>query len=164
VETAAPTLLETILDLSRFHREHERFYAQAPLEQAVALQRWSRSLKALADRWQDVVPVERPLANRYAGCEDLNEKAAIDGAGIPRPGGLRPGRAARGSRRPSHRCRLSVLGVRADRPRGRPDRRLGRPRPRQRAAPARLPRPRRGAEGVREAVVNAAGTASGPAH
>ena len=79
---AAPRMLETIENLSRFHREHEKFYAQAPLEQAIALQRWSRSLKALADHWQQVDPIETPLQNPYAGCEDLNVKAAIDGNGI----------------------------------------------------------------------------------
>jgi hypothetical protein len=80
--TTAPSLLETIENLSRFHREHEQFYAQAPLEQAIKLQRWSRSLKALADHWQQVDPVETPLRNPYAGCEDLNVQAAIDGNGI----------------------------------------------------------------------------------
>jgi hypothetical protein len=80
--TTAPQLLDTIENLSRFHREHEKFYAQAPLEQAIALQRWTRSLKALADHWQQAEPVEAPLPNRYAGCEDLNVTAAIDGNGI----------------------------------------------------------------------------------
>jgi hypothetical protein len=80
--TTAPNLLDTIENLSRFHREHEKFYAQAPLEQAIALQRWTRSLKALADHWQQAEPVNAPLPNRYAGCEDLNVTAAIDGNGI----------------------------------------------------------------------------------
>lgn len=80
--TTAPQLLDTIENLSRFHREHEKFYAQAPLEQAISLQRWSRSLKALADHWQQAEPVDAPLPNRYAGCEDLNVTAAIDGNGI----------------------------------------------------------------------------------
>jgi hypothetical protein len=80
--TTAPALLETIENLSRFHREHERFYAQAPLEQAISLQRWTRSLKALADHWQLAEPVQAPLRNPYAGCEDLNVEAAIDGNGI----------------------------------------------------------------------------------
>jgi hypothetical protein len=80
--TTAQNLLDTIENLSRFHREHEKFYAQAPLEQAIALQRWTRSLKALADHWQQAEPVGAPLPNRYAGCEDLNVPAAIDGNGI----------------------------------------------------------------------------------
>ena len=227
--TTARNLLDTIENLSRFHREHEKFYAQAPLEQAIALQRWTRSLKALADHWQQAEPVEAPLPNRYAGCEDLNVPAAIDGNGIlflegegepaelsglkqelaasadrfaatgrwlteamesswataqallqhpqladllgerhriiandwqaaglnsldcpaaparrrsARTGRLHPGCAARRPRRPSHSHRLSVLDMRADRPRRRPDRRLGQARPRQRTPLAHLPRPR----------------------
>jgi len=46
--------LEAIENLSRFHRDHEKFYAQRPREQAVALQRHSRALSALADRWEHV--------------------------------------------------------------------------------------------------------------
>ena len=75
-------LAETMMNLSRYHREHEKFYAQAPLEQAIALQRWSRSLKALADRWQEAEPVKAPLPVRYTGCTDLNDKAAIETSGI----------------------------------------------------------------------------------
>ena len=33
-----PQLLETIDNLSRFHREHEKFYSQAPLQQAREIQ------------------------------------------------------------------------------------------------------------------------------
>lgn len=80
--TAAHGLLETISNLSHFHREHEKFYAQAPLEQAIGLQRWTRALEALADHWQGAEPSGTPLPNRYAGCDDLNATAAIDTAGI----------------------------------------------------------------------------------
>lgn len=82
MDQIAPKFLETVLNLSRFHREHEKFYAQEPLEQAVRLHRHSRSLKALADCWQTAQPVQPAFANRYAGCEDLNDKAAIGGSGI----------------------------------------------------------------------------------
>lgn len=82
MEAAASNLLQTILNLARFHREHEKFYARAPLEQALSLQRWSAAVQALADRWQAVEPVQKPPRNRYAGCEDLNAKAAIDVSGI----------------------------------------------------------------------------------
>ena len=82
MDQIAPKLLETILNLSRFHREHEKFYAQEPLEQAVRLHRHARSLKALADCWQTAQPVQPAFANRYAGCEDLNDKTAINGSGI----------------------------------------------------------------------------------
>lgn len=79
---AAPDLLDVILNLARFHREHEKFYARAPLEQALSLQRWSVVLQALADRWQAIDPLREPSRNRYAGCEDLNDTAAIDISGI----------------------------------------------------------------------------------
>jgi hypothetical protein len=46
--------LEMALNLSTYHREHEKFYAQNPLQQAMALQQASRVLLALADRWQGV--------------------------------------------------------------------------------------------------------------
>jgi hypothetical protein len=75
-------LLETILNLARYHREHESFYAQAPLEQAIVLQEKSRVLKALAERWATVAATDSPAANPYAGCEDLNETAAIRTSGV----------------------------------------------------------------------------------
>jgi hypothetical protein len=65
-------LLETIGNLAEFHREHEKFYAQAPLGQAQDVQAASRLLKALAARWSTVDPVERPAANPFAGARDLN--------------------------------------------------------------------------------------------
>ena len=49
-------LLEAILNLSRFHREHEKFYASSPREVAVRLQRHARTLHALADRWSSATP------------------------------------------------------------------------------------------------------------
>jgi hypothetical protein len=47
-------LLEAIGNLSRFHREHEKFYSQAPLRQAVEVQAASRALKSLAGQWSKV--------------------------------------------------------------------------------------------------------------
>jgi hypothetical protein len=75
-------MLDAILNLSRFHREHEKFYAQAPLRQAIALQEASKTLKTLAERWSSVDPDLAPVANRYAGCDDLNEPAAIQHDGV----------------------------------------------------------------------------------
>jgi hypothetical protein len=74
-------LLEAALNLSRFHREHERFYASSPLETALRLQRHARALQALADRWTTAVPSEHPAPSPYAGAEDLNSEAAtaLDG-------------------------------------------------------------------------------------
>jgi hypothetical protein len=87
--TATTTLFETMLNLSRYHREHEKFYAQAPLESAMTLQRASRTLKTLAERWSSIEPAEQPVRNPYAGCEDLNETAAIQQNGGPVHGGPR---------------------------------------------------------------------------
>jgi hypothetical protein len=67
-----PELLETIGNLTRFHREHEKFYSQAPLRTAAEVQASSRVLKALAARWSDASPAEHPAASPFAGAEDLN--------------------------------------------------------------------------------------------
>lgn len=79
----APTpLLDAVLNLAHFHREHERFYSSAPLETALRLQRHGRALAALADRWTTTTPAADPGRNPYEGAEDLNSEAAIalDGA------------------------------------------------------------------------------------
>jgi hypothetical protein len=75
-------LLQAILNLAHFHREHERFYSSSPLETALRLQRHARTLHALADRWSVVAPAERRAVNPYEGADDLNSEAAIalDGA------------------------------------------------------------------------------------
>jgi hypothetical protein len=75
-------LLDVILNLSRYHREHEKFYAQAPLQQAIGLQQASRVLKTLADRWSQVEPGNAKVGNPYLGCEDLNETATIQSSGV----------------------------------------------------------------------------------
>jgi len=76
------SLLEAIENLSRFHREHEKFYAQRPREQAVALQRHSRALCALADRWALVDAAPLDALNPYEGADDLNAPEAIQLDGI----------------------------------------------------------------------------------
>ncbi len=73
--------IEAILNLARFHRAHERFYARAPLERAVDLQRCSGTL-TLADRWAVAVPADGATGIRFAGCEDLNEPASIPSDGV----------------------------------------------------------------------------------
>jgi hypothetical protein len=77
----ADPLLEAIENLSRFHREHEKFYAQRPREQAVDLQRHARALGALADRWSTVSVEHRDALNPYEGSNDLNspEATQLDG-------------------------------------------------------------------------------------
>jgi len=75
-------LLETLSNLSRFHREHEKFYSQAPLRAATDIQANSRALKALAARWSEVEPAERAVANPFAGAEDLNAPGLVSESGI----------------------------------------------------------------------------------
>lgn len=77
-----PELLETIGNLAEFHREHEKFYSQAPLGQAVEIQAASRVLKALAARWGDAEPAEHPAASPFAGAEDLNAPGLVAESGV----------------------------------------------------------------------------------
>ena len=74
---AADPLLEAVLNLSRFHKEHERFYSSSPLETALRLQRHARTLQALADRWTTAEPTTRTALSPYEGAEDLNAEAAV---------------------------------------------------------------------------------------
>jgi hypothetical protein len=75
-------LLEVASNLSRYHREHEKFYGEAPLNDAAALLRISRTLKALAEGWSRAGPVDAPAANPYAGAVDLNDERAIETTGV----------------------------------------------------------------------------------
>ena len=77
-----PALLEAILNLSRFHREHEKFYASSPREAAVRLQRHARTLQALADRWSTVDPASPTPFSPFEGAEDLNDLAAVQLDGV----------------------------------------------------------------------------------
>ena len=82
-EAAPPDqLLEMIGNLSRFHREHEKFYSQAPLAQASQMQAASRSLKALAAQWDTAQPSEHPVPSPFAGAEDLNAPGLVGESGI----------------------------------------------------------------------------------
>lgn len=69
-------------NLARYHREHEKFYARMPLEEAASLQRTSAALRALAERWSTVDPSKPEAASPFSGAEDLNDERAIDLAGI----------------------------------------------------------------------------------
>jgi hypothetical protein len=76
-------LLEAILNLSRYHRQHEEFYASAPREQAIRLQRHARTLQALADRWSDADGSAPPTAlSRFEGADDLNSPVALQLDGV----------------------------------------------------------------------------------
>jgi hypothetical protein len=81
-ETPPETLLETIGNLAQFHREHEKFYSQAPLRQAGEVQAASRVLKALAGRWSEVEPSWHPAASPFAGAEDLNAPGLVAESGV----------------------------------------------------------------------------------
>jgi hypothetical protein len=71
-------------NLSKYHREHEKYYSQAPLHTAVEIQSASKTLKTLADKWSNLkrVNVTEGTYNRYMACEDLNEDAAIQYNGL----------------------------------------------------------------------------------
>lgn len=83
-DTAAESLpmLEAIMNLSRYHRDHERFYASAPRERAVELQRHARTLQALADRWTLVEPDDRQAFSPFEGADDLNDGVALQLDGV----------------------------------------------------------------------------------
>jgi hypothetical protein len=74
--------VKTILNLSKYHREHEKFYAQNPLEQANKLQFIARTLTTLADRWSQLEAGQTEKGNPYMGCEDLNETSTIAYVGV----------------------------------------------------------------------------------
>jgi hypothetical protein len=76
------SLLEALANLARSHSQHERFYASAPRETAVRLQRHARTLQALADRWTSVSPSDRRPLSPYEGAEDLNSTAAVQLDGV----------------------------------------------------------------------------------
>jgi len=75
-------LLTAMLNMTAFHREHEKFYSTAPREQAVTLQRHSRTLHALADQWTTTEPSTTPAFSPYEGAPDLNAAAALQLDGV----------------------------------------------------------------------------------
>jgi hypothetical protein len=83
-DAAAPglTMLAVFDNLAEYHREHEKYHSEAPLHEAAALQRSSRTLKALAERWSAVHPTDSPLGSPFAGAPDLNDSRAIETSGV----------------------------------------------------------------------------------
>ena len=75
-------LLHAALNLSHYHRDHEKFYASSPRELAVTLQRHARTLQALADRWSTVDPSTSDPLSPFAGAEDLNDPTALQLDGV----------------------------------------------------------------------------------
>jgi hypothetical protein len=80
--TSPDPLLSIVLNLSQYHREHEKFYAESPLHDAIALQQTSRALKALAERWSTAAPEGHPSPSPFAGAPDLNDDRATETLGI----------------------------------------------------------------------------------
>lgn len=75
-------LLQAIMNLARYHRQHEQFYASSPRELAVSLQRQARALHALADQWESTEPSVRAPFSPYEGTEDLNSPVATQLTGV----------------------------------------------------------------------------------
>jgi hypothetical protein len=75
-------LLAVVKNLSRYHREHEKYYSEASLADAIALQRTARTLIALAERWASVEPAAEPALSPFAGTPDLNDDRAIETSGV----------------------------------------------------------------------------------
>jgi len=75
-------LLTAMLNLTASHREHEKFYSVSPREQAVMVQRHSRTLLALADRWVSATAPGGEAFSPYEGAEDLNASAALQLDGV----------------------------------------------------------------------------------
>ncbi len=76
-------VLAVLSNLSRYQHEHEKYYGEAPLHDAAALVRTSRTLKAQAEQWSTARPISQPVASPFAGASDLNSEVAIEGSGVP---------------------------------------------------------------------------------
>ena len=74
--------MKIIENLSKFHREHEKFYAKHPLEQAIQIQEFSLVLKSLADKWSRVEALKEDGGNPFMGSEDLNVFSTIQYNGL----------------------------------------------------------------------------------
>jgi hypothetical protein len=79
---ASDGLLAVVKNLSHYHRQHEKYYSEAPLTDALSLQRTGRTLTALAERWSSATPDAEPAASPYAGARDLNDDRAIETSGV----------------------------------------------------------------------------------
>jgi hypothetical protein len=75
-------LLAVARNLSQYHREHEKYYSEAPLTGAISLQRTARTLIALAERWTSAEPAAAPVPSPFAGTPDLNDDRAIETSGV----------------------------------------------------------------------------------
>jgi hypothetical protein len=81
-DPAGSSLLRAVLNLASFHRDHEKYYASAPREQAVTIQRHARTLQALADQWSTADASTRVPLSPFEGAQDLNAPAALQLDGV----------------------------------------------------------------------------------
>jgi hypothetical protein len=87
-ERPSPDAIAGMLQVARFHREHERYHSLTGLENAAALRRDANALKVLADTWLRAAERPRPeidygdAAYRAAGCADLSDPTAVATTGI----------------------------------------------------------------------------------
>lgn len=83
----SPMLL-TILNLSKYHREHEKLYASSPRELTVTLQRHARTMQALADHWSTASPeLATSVTSNPYGADGPNSAAALQLDGVLSMGG-----------------------------------------------------------------------------
>ena len=75
-------MLAVVKNLSQYHREHEKYYSEAPLTDAIWLQRTARTLIALAERWTSAEPAAEPAPSPFAGTPELNDDRAIETSGV----------------------------------------------------------------------------------
>lgn len=75
-------MLAVFENLSRFHREHEKYHSEAALHDAADLQRTARTLKALAERWSAPPAAAARIPSPFAGAADLNDDRAIESGGV----------------------------------------------------------------------------------
>ena len=71
-----------IVNLSTFHREHEKFYAWRHVSWPSACQRSARTLQALADSWSSATASTTTPFSSYEGAEDLDSEVAIQLDGV----------------------------------------------------------------------------------
>jgi hypothetical protein len=81
-DPAESPLLRAVLTLASFHRDHEKYYASAPREQAVVIQRHARTLLSFADRWSTAEASTRAAFSPFEGAEDLNTPVALQLDGV----------------------------------------------------------------------------------
>jgi hypothetical protein len=101
-------LLAVAGNLSRYHREHEKYYSEAPLTDAIALQRTARTLIALAERWTSA---EAQASELHADRARRTGKQPLAPLRRPRRAGRMEAKVKNGGRvlEPHKRCTRAVI-------------------------------------------------------